>query len=58
MITLNEIEVFMRAKQMPPTRFGREAANDPMLIFDLRRGREMGRRMHERILAYLKGAVQ
>lgn len=35
------------------TRFGRNAVNDPRLVHDLRLGREPGRRMQGRILAYL-----
>jgi 2,4-dienoyl-CoA reductase-like NADH-dependent reductase (Old Yellow Enzyme family) len=58
MTMLNEIEHFMKIRKVPPTRFGREALNDPRLVFDLRRGREMGKRTRGRIEAYLKGAVQ
>ena len=57
MTTLNEIEKFMKIKQVPPTRFGREAVNDPRFVFDLRLGREMGKRTQRRVQAYLSGAV-
>jgi hypothetical protein len=58
MTTLHEIESFMRIKQVPPTRFGREVVNDPRLVFDLRRGREMGKRTRGRVEAYLSGTLQ
>ncbi|MET0371344.1 MAG: hypothetical protein ABW039_08215 [Sphingobium sp.] len=37
---LRAIERFLRETGMPATRFGRESARDPRLVFDLRRGRE------------------
>ena len=37
---IRKIEVFLRRTRMPPTRFGRLAARDPRLVFDLRSGRE------------------
>lgn len=37
---IRKIEVFLRRTGMPPTQFGRLAAGDPRLVFDLRRGRE------------------
>jgi hypothetical protein len=58
MTLLHEIESYMRMKQVPPTRFGREAVNDPRLVFDLRRGREMGQRMRGRVEAYLSDTLQ
>ncbi|MEK6638523.1 MAG: hypothetical protein AABY88_10620 [Pseudomonadota bacterium] len=58
MTMLTEIERFMSIKQMRPTRFGREAINDPRLVFDLRRGRAIGSRTRGRIEAYLHGTVQ
>jgi hypothetical protein len=58
MTMLYEIERFMRIKQVPPTRFGREAVNDPRFVFDLRRGRAMGKRMQARVEAYLNGTLQ
>jgi hypothetical protein len=48
----------MREQRIPPTRFGREAARDPRLIFDFRRGRKAGRKLTARIEAYMNGAVQ
>lgn len=38
---LAEIRAFQRRHAMPDTRFGRRALNDPHLIADLKRGREL-----------------
>jgi hypothetical protein len=37
---LIDIGRFLRDNDIPPTRFGREAVNDPRFVFDLRNGRE------------------
>jgi hypothetical protein len=58
MITLYQIENFMKMKCVPPTRFGREAVNDPRFVFDLRRGREMGKKTRGRVEAYINGTLQ
>ncbi len=46
---LHAIERFLREFKMPPTRFGRECARDPRLVFDLRLGREPGDRVRRRV---------
>ncbi|MEA3388235.1 hypothetical protein [Sphingobium sp. CCH11-B1] len=46
---LTAIERFLREFRMPPTRFGRECARDPRLVFDLRLGRQPGDRVKRRI---------
>ncbi|MFW2828651.1 hypothetical protein [Sphingomonas sp. ID0503] len=38
---------------MTETRFGREVARDPRLIYDMRRGRRIGARMRRRITVWL-----
>ncbi|KQM97885.1 hypothetical protein ASE85_13485 [Sphingobium sp. Leaf26] len=43
------IERFLREHDMPPTRFGRDCARDPRLVFDLRLGREPGDRVRRRV---------
>jgi hypothetical protein len=50
---LRRIERYLSRHEISPARFGIEAANDPRLVFDLRRGREPRRRMVERVEAYL-----
>ena len=52
-----KIERYLRKTGKKPTRFGREAANDPQLVFDIRRGRAIGTRLTARIEAFLE-AVQ
>lgn len=49
MSTLRSIETFLRRHGMAPTRFGRDAARDPRLVFDLRLGREPSARMQRRL---------
>ncbi|WP_404334200.1 hypothetical protein AB2M62_12600 [Sphingomonas sp. MMS12-HWE2-04] len=48
-----KIEQFLRHTRMSPTRFGREVARDPRLVYDMRNGRELGPRMVARIEAFL-----
>ncbi len=47
------IELFLNATKMPPTRFGRLAAGDPRLVFDLRRGREPGAALTARLTDFI-----
>jgi hypothetical protein len=51
---LREIEVHLRQTGMAPTRFGREAVRDPRLVHDMKRGREPGRAMTMRVLAFIE----
>jgi hypothetical protein len=37
---IRDIERFLERTGLPPTKFGRLAASDPRLVFDLRNGRE------------------
>ena len=46
---IRKIEVFLRHTRMPPTKFGRLAAQDPRLVQDLRNGREPRPRMEKRV---------
>ena len=58
MVVLRKIEQFLRERNMPPATFGRRAINDPRLVFDLRRGRELRPDTAARIEAYLgRGAT-
>jgi len=50
---LRTIELFLRENGMAPTRFGREAVNDPRLVHDLREGRELRSKTQERVLAFI-----
>lgn len=53
MSVLGKIETFLRATDMPPTRFGRLSVRDPRLVHDLRRGREPGPQISARIDAFI-----
>lgn len=48
-----EIEKFLRKTNMPPSKFGRLAAHDPRLVYDLRNGRELRPPLAERIQNFL-----
>lgn len=51
---LREVEQFLRAAGVAPTRFGRDAIGDPRFVFDLRNGREPRPRTIARIRTYLE----
>lgn len=48
------IEKYLRKTGMRASNFGREAAKDPRLVFDLRRGREPGRRIVRKVQDYME----
>jgi 2,4-dienoyl-CoA reductase-like NADH-dependent reductase (Old Yellow Enzyme family) len=50
---LRQIENHLRQTGMTPTRFGRESVRDPRLVHDLKNGREPGRSICARVIAYL-----
>jgi hypothetical protein len=50
---LRRIERYLRASGVAPTRFGRDAAADPRLVFDMRFGRQVGPELGDRLDAYL-----
>lgn len=50
---LAEVEQFLAAIGMTPTRFGVEAVNDPTLVHEMRRGRECKRATRSRILDFI-----
>nr|WP_081477077.1 hypothetical protein [Sphingomonas sp. PAMC 26605] len=53
MLLLPRIELHLQKRRMAPTRFGRDAINDPRLVFDLRDGRELRDATARRVRAYL-----
>ena len=53
MTLLCKIERYLRATDMPATRFGRLAVNDPRLVRDLRNGRDAGRSICARVDAFI-----
>ncbi|WCT72089.1 hypothetical protein PQ455_10565 [Sphingomonas naphthae] len=40
----------------PNTRFGREAVRDPRFVFDLRNGREPGRKVRDKVRTFITSA--
>ncbi len=48
------IEKYLRKTGMCASSFGRDAVKDPRLVFDLRRGREPGRRIVRRVCDYME----
>ncbi len=53
MILVRAIEKHLARGGISPTRFGRDVAGDPRLVFDLRRGRMPRPALQARILAAL-----
>ncbi|MEA3043165.1 MAG: hypothetical protein QOH47_1003 [Sphingomonadales bacterium] len=47
------IELYLRRTRTAPTRFGRDAANDPRFVLDLRKGRQVTETTARRIHAWL-----
>ncbi len=47
------VERFLRQSGLPPTTFGRLAANDPRLVFDMRNGRELGEHLADRLREFM-----
>ena len=56
MLLLQEVELHMRRRRVPPARFGREAVGDPCFVFDLRDGRTPRARTIARVHAYIAAA--
>ena len=50
---LTKIEHHLRANDVSPARFGRDAVGDPRLVFDMRNGREPRDAMTARVLEFL-----
>lgn len=55
-LLLRRIEHYLRRTGMPPTTFGRLAVRDPLLVADLRGGRELRPRTQTRVTAFLDRA--
>jgi hypothetical protein len=57
-VLLNDVEKFLKATRMPPTRFGRNAVGDPSFVFDLRDGRDPREATAARVRRYISASVQ
>ncbi|HMG45943.1 MAG TPA: hypothetical protein VK614_00585 [Allosphingosinicella sp.] len=53
MTLLRRIEHYMKRTHTTATRFGRDAANDPYLVFEMRKGRKVGEKLTARVHAWL-----
>jgi hypothetical protein len=53
MSLLYQIESCLRTTRVPASRFGRDAVRDPRIVHDLRRGRQPGPGMEQRLRAHL-----
>lgn len=51
---ISAIDGFLEATGWTPTRFGRDAFNDPNLVFDIREGRWLRGPNRDRILQFIK----
>ena len=47
------VERFLRQSGLSPTKFGRMAVGDPRLVHDMRKGREIGERMANRLRNFM-----
>ena len=52
---IRSIEKFLSHHDMPPTKFGRLAAQDPRFVLDLRMGREPRSATEARIRGFMSG---
>jgi hypothetical protein len=58
MSLLHAIEVCLRVSKIPPSRFGRDSVRDPRLVHDLRRGRQPGRRVEQRVRTHIDALMR
>ncbi|MFN7400075.1 MAG: hypothetical protein ACK5SX_13695 [Sandaracinobacter sp.] len=58
MSLLHAIETCLRISNIPPSRFGRDSVRDPRLVHDLRRGREPGRKMEQRVRSHIEQVLR
>jgi hypothetical protein len=58
MLLQGRIERYLKQSGAKATRFGRDVAGDPRLVFDMRRGRHLGARLSARVDAYLTAVGQ
>ena len=51
---IDAIDAFLGASGWTPTRFGKDAFNDPNLVFDIREGRWLRGPNRDRVLTFIK----
>lgn len=52
------VERFLREQNLPPTKFGRLAAQDPRLVLDMRLGREIRPEMETKLRQFMAAYMQ
>jgi hypothetical protein len=52
-LPLSTVHAFLRRHRMAPSRFGREFAGDPCLVFDMRAGRVLPPSLAERVYSQM-----
>ena len=57
MSVLTQIDRYLRVSNMSATRLGREVANDPRLVPDMRRGRQLRPETQRRVLDYIRARM-
>lgn len=59
MLTIDDfvamVEGHLEQTRTPPTTFGKQVLNDPNFVFDLRKGRDPGLRVVERVVLAITG---
>ncbi len=55
MQVMRKIERFLKVYKMPAAKFGRLAAGDPRLVFDMRNGRQFGGPMVRKVESFMEG---
>ena len=50
---LRLVERHLRRHKITPSRFGKDAAGDPQLVFDMRRGRRVGARLDAQVRGHI-----
>lgn len=58
MSLLHAIEVCLRVSKIPPSRFGRDSVRDPRLVHDLRRGRQPGQGVEQRVRTHIDALMR
>lgn len=51
---LKKITTFLDRQRLEPSAFGLLAANDPHLVFDIRRGRQLRRKLAGKVEDFMK----
>ncbi len=53
-----DVEAFLKANNLTPSAFGREALNDPSFVLELRRGRKPGLGSVDKVYEFMRAKAQ